>query len=79
MHEYTQQEKQLANEIAETLQDREAISLYLAYARKYNEGFLRKLLVRTLSVPESKIKKTRGALFTFLVGQHGADNKHSWD
>jgi hypothetical protein len=75
---YTLQEKKLANEIAEALNDREALTLYLAFTRKYHEAFLRKILVRVLSVPEEKIKKTRGALFTYLIGQHGEDNTNNF-
>jgi hypothetical protein len=33
------------------------------------EAFLRKILQRVLSVPQEQIRKTRGALFTYLVGQ----------
>lgn len=71
---YNEQEKKLANELAIALNDREALSLYLSFARKYREEFLRKILLRTLSVPEEKIRRTRGALFTYLIGQHGHDD-----
>lgn len=77
MHEYTQQEKKLAYEIADTLHDHEALTLYLGYTRRYTEAFLRKILIRVLSVPDHKIRKTRGALFTYLVGKHGEENNHS--
>jgi hypothetical protein len=62
-------EIKLANEIAATLNDRDALPLYLQYARKYQEGFLRKKLARVMSIPEASIRKSRGALFTFLVNQ----------
>jgi hypothetical protein len=71
---YDQEEKKLANEIAHALNDREALTLYLTYTRKYREEFLRRILVRVLAVPEHKIKRSRGALFTFLIGQHGNDD-----
>lgn len=60
----------LANEIADTLKDRDALPLYQQYVKKYKEEFLRKILQRVMSIEESKIKKSRGALFTFLVNQH---------
>jgi zona occludens toxin (predicted ATPase) len=74
MKSYHPDEIRLANEIAETLQDREALPLYLRYCTTYTEAFLRKMLARVMSIEESKIRKTRGALFTFLVSQHGKTN-----
>ncbi len=66
----------LAHEIAVTLDDMEALPLYISFTKKYSEAFLRKILLRVMSVPDQKIKRTRGALFTFLVQQHG---QRSWD
>ncbi len=71
MDNYDPHEIKLANEIAETLKDRDALPLYLQYARKYQEDFLRKILARVMSIPDSKIRRSRGALFTFLVMQAG--------
>ena len=67
----------LAYEIADALHDREALPLYLSFTRKYHEAFLRNILMRVLSIPDEKIKRTRGALFTYLVNQHG--ESHSRD
>lgn len=64
-----QQETKLALELADALNDRESLQAYLGFTRKYSETFLRRILTRVLAIPESKIKKTRGALFTFLVKQ----------
>lgn len=66
----------LAHEIAVTLDDMEALPLYTSFCKKYSEAFLRKMLLRVMSVPDHKIKRTRGALFTFLVQQHA---QRSWD
>lgn len=63
-------EEKLARELADALNDSEALPLYIAFAQKYAEAHLRKLLQRVLSIPESQIRKTRGALFTYLVGQN---------
>jgi hypothetical protein len=71
MQNYEPNEVILANEIADKLRDRDSIALFLTYCRKYKEDFLRDILERVLSLPERKIKKSRGALFTFLVNQHG--------
>lgn len=70
---YTAREIRLANEIASTLHDPEAIPLYLQFARKHEEDFLRRKLSRVMQVEESKIKTSRGALFTFLVNQASHD------
>lgn len=72
MNNYQPHEIALANEIANTLQDRDALPLYLRYTRQYNEVFLRRILAKVMNIEERKIRKTRGALFTFLVSQNEA-------
>jgi len=72
MQHYEPHEVKLANEIAETLKDRDSVALFLIYARKYKEQFLRDILAKVMAMDETKIRKSRGALFTFLVNQHGA-------
>ena len=76
MHEnYAPYEIKLAREIASTLDDLDSIALHLAYVRKYQEEFLRKVLAKVMSIPEDQIKKTRAALYVFLIRQserHGA-------
>ncbi len=67
---YTPTEIQLAHEIAERLNDPDALSLYLSYAQTFPHEKLRELLNKVCSIPERNIRRTRGALFTFLVGQH---------
>ncbi|MBK9391881.1 MAG: hypothetical protein IPN68_17430 [Bacteroidetes bacterium] len=69
-----QYENKLAYELANTLNDREAIQLYVNFTKKYHEEFLRKILLRVMSIPDNKIRRTRGALFTYLVNQHGNNN-----
>jgi hypothetical protein len=72
MQHYEPHEVKLANEIAETLKDRDSIALFLIYAQKYKEQFLKDILAKVMAMDETKIRKSRGALFTFLVNQHGA-------
>jgi len=75
MQKYNPNEIKLANELAETLKDREAMQYYLSLTRKYHEAFLRQILAKVMSIDGSQIRKTRGALFTYLVNQkHGNDN-----
>jgi hypothetical protein len=69
----TKQEK-LAREIANALGDEDAIAVHIGYAEKYSETFLRKTLQKVLSIPEDQIRKTRGALFTFLIRQNYGKN-----
>lgn len=67
----SQNEKtQLAYELAEALGDQEAIQMYVAYANRFPEALLREILVRVLAVPQHKIRRTRGALYNYLIQQH---------
>ena len=63
-------EENLAREIAIALDDLVALPIYEKFTNKYSEQFLRKILQKVLSVPEKDIRKTRGALFTYLVNQN---------
>jgi len=72
-------EERFAREIADALNDPDAIPLYTTYAEKYTEAHLRRILQRVLSIPQDQIRKTRGALFTFLVNQQYGGKGHSRD
>jgi hypothetical protein len=67
-------EEKLAYEIASTLGDIDGLSFYENCTRKYSESHLRSVLTRVMSIPSEKIKRTRGALFTFLITQHAKRN-----
>lgn len=67
---YSPTEIQLAHEIADRLNDPEALSLYLSYTQQISHERLREILNKVCSIPEKQIRRTRGALFTFLVGQY---------
>lgn len=66
---YDPYEIKLANEIANTLNDRDSLTLHLQYVRKYKEEFLRKVLAKAMAMDERKIRKNRAALYTFLINQ----------
>ena len=68
----------LGEELTLALNDRENRSLYEYYARKYPESLLRKLLASVLRVPNERIRKSRGALFTYLLKRyaHNEQNNH---
>ena len=63
-------QNKLAYEIADALNDTESFSAYQILTEKYSEDFLRRTLQKVLSIPEDKIRKTRGALFTYLIKQN---------
>ena len=67
---YSPIEIQLAHEIADRLNDTDAMSLYLSYAQQFPHERLRELLNKVCSTPDKDILRTRWALFTFLVGQY---------
>jgi len=60
----------LAQELARDLDDRAGLNLYRAYCRKYPEELLRAVLAEVRAVPATKIVKSRGALFTYLIQHH---------
>lgn len=70
----TSKEEKLAREIADALGDNDSLTVHIGFAEKYSETFLRRTLQRVLSIPEAQIRKTRGALFTYLVTQNGRSN-----
>ena len=71
----TQQQYDFAREMAEALNDTDALSLYISFVQKYKEEFLREILAKVLAMPSHKIRKTRGALFNYLVQQHDYSKK----
>lgn len=64
----------LAKEIAYTLNDMDSLALHIQYAQRYQEAFLRKTLAKVMSIDERKIKRSRAALYTFLINQHSRSN-----
>jgi len=67
-------EIKLANEIAAILKDQDSIAMHLQYVRRYKEDFLRKVLSKVMSIEESKIRRSRAALYTFLINQNSHGN-----
>lgn len=57
----------LAKEFAEGLDDMENLRFYISAALEYPEDHLRKVYQIAKDTPEDKIKKSRGALFAYLV------------
>ena len=70
-------EELLAEDIAVGLDDQQRLSLYLSYAKKHPEQLLRRVLSEVRGYPVGRIKKSRGALFSYLVKKYGEETNHS--
>ncbi|WKZ32794.1 MAG: hypothetical protein QY316_12945 [Thermodesulfobacteriota bacterium] len=60
----------LAMDLAEALNDTKNLPLYLSYCNKYPEQLLRRVLGEVKELPREKIRKSRGALFNYLVQKY---------
>ena len=67
----TPEQEKLALEIAHALNDMDALQSHRKMVGMYSEKHLRSKLMKTLSVPESQIRRSRGALYTSLVQGYG--------
>ena len=73
-------EELLALDLAKALKDRKGLPLYLSYSKRYPESFLRKVLGEVKEIPDRKIKKSRGALFNYLIQKYVQKaSKNHWN
>jgi len=63
----------LALEIAESLNDRKNLGLYLSYIKRYPETVVWKAYGEVKEKPFGEIKKSKGALFTYLVQKYAKE------
>lgn len=63
----------LALDICQALDDSDNLALYLSYVRRYSPKVIHQAFNAARKLPENKIKKTRGALFTYLVKHYAED------
>lgn len=76
----TNRQELLALDLAEALNDRQGLALYLSYAKRYPESLLRQVLGEVKEIPSEKIKKSRGALFNHIIQKYGqTTNNHPGD
>lgn len=68
----TQQQEQLAVEIAHALDDMDSLQSHRKMVSMYSEAYLQDKLTKALAIPAQKIRKSRGALYTSLVQGYGA-------
>lgn len=61
------QEAHLALELATKLSDTDNFACYMDLAKRYNEAHLRRMLCVVQKTDEKYIKRSRGALFVYLV------------
>ena len=64
---YTPKEIQLADELANALDDRKSLSFYLSCAKKYPQEYLLSTLTHVCTLPNHSIRTTRARLFTNIV------------
>ena len=67
-------EELIASDLAKGLNDRKSLPFYLSVVRQYPEQILRKLLGDVREIPSEKIKKSRAALFNYLLQQYAKRN-----
>ncbi len=63
-------EELLAKDLAKALKDRKGFPLYLSYSKRYPESLLRKVLGEVKEIPDTRIRKSRGALFNHLIQKY---------
>jgi len=67
-------EELVASDIADALDDRGNIKTYIPFANQYHESFLREILSEVKRTPQYKIRKSRKALFMYLVNYYAHKN-----
>ncbi|MFH2068279.1 MAG: hypothetical protein ABII89_02290 [Candidatus Omnitrophota bacterium] len=60
-------EELLALDLAQSLNDLKSLNFYLSVSGKYPEELLRRICNQVKEIPTEKIKKSKGALFTYLL------------
>jgi hypothetical protein len=64
---------ELAMDIAAALGDHKNLALYISYSKRYPASLLRRVLGEVKEIPPEKIKKSRGALFNYLVQKYAKE------
>ena len=65
----------LADSIAEELRDRANLPTYQLLCSEYSEKVIHKAKEHTLAVPPEKVKRSRLALFIYLVKKYARDSE----
>lgn len=75
--ELTHQQKKIAREIAQTLDDMESLSYHEDLIKQYSESYLQEKLDFVMSLPRHKIKRSRAAYYIHLVNKNARSKKHN--
>ena len=67
----TSQQEKLALEIAHKLKDMKSIEWHRKMVSMYSESYLREQLQNALTLPDEKVKVSRGAIYNKLVQSNG--------
>jgi hypothetical protein len=76
---YTQQQEDLAFELAEALNDTKSMKFYLDAVVRYSESYLREQLATALAKKQSEITSSRAAFFNWLLHNEQAAKNYSRD
>ena len=74
---YKERSEILAYDICRVFHDEKNIKLYLSYTRKYSEKIILKAYQEAKEMSPYKVKKSKGALFTYLVKLYAQKEGHS--
>ena len=61
---------ELAMDIAKTFKEEHRTDLYRYIFQKHDESTIRRAFEETIKVPDSKIKKSKSALFFYLLNKY---------
>ncbi|MFH1561858.1 MAG: helix-turn-helix domain-containing protein [Nitrospirota bacterium] len=70
-------EELLALDLALALHDIKGLPFYLSLTKKYPEAILRKVLGEVKEIPLTRIKKSQGALFNYLIQKYAQEASHN--
>jgi hypothetical protein len=66
---------QLAEEIAHGLSEPDAVSSFRTLFRRYSEEAIRRAYEEVLAIPSDRIRKSRGALFIYLLKKYAGTRR----
>jgi len=69
----------LALDLANALDDRRGLALYLSYTRRFPEPVLRRALGIVKEIPSEKIRKSRAAFFNYLICRYAKSHENHRD
>jgi hypothetical protein len=70
---FASRDEVLAKELSIGLGDTINLKYYQSVTKRYSERLLREIFERVRAIPQSQIKKSKGALFNYLLQKHGKD------